>query len=307
MGRKSAWFLNFDAEEELARPVGYTPKRAVLARFEGLAAQVGALLSPDDVLVPEVQSGRIGPGYIGRAWCPTPRARKALSRAGVTLPPAPSLDVLRAVTNRGFSAGLGQTLPGARFATTLGEVEEALGQASPTGRWLLKRPWSFAGRGRLTVGSEDASASAPGGREAAWIEVSLRSFGGLQVEPLVERVADFALHGHVARSGEITLGAPTRQTCDAAFAWKGSARALPGDLFEDELDALVENAKLAGGALRRAGYFGPFGIDAFRWKDERGLRRWSPRCEINARYSMGWAVGMGDARPDLEAMEDNPG
>jgi hypothetical protein len=300
MGRKSAWFLNFDAEEELARPAGYTPGRAVLARFEGLAAQVGALLSPGDVTVAEGQSSRIGLEYTGRAWCPTPRARRALARAGVSLPPAPSLDVLRAVTNRGFSAGLGQTLPGARFATTLEEIEEALGQGSPTGRWLLKRPWSFAGRGRLSLGDVKALAA---GHEAAWIKASLRSFGGLQVEPLVDRLADFALHGHVARSGAITLGAPTRQECDATGAWKGSERALPGDLFEDELEALMEDARLAASALYRAGYFGPFGVDAFRWRDERGLRRWNPRCEINARYSMGWAVGMGAERPDLEEQD----
>jgi hypothetical protein len=24
------------------------------------------------------------------------------------------------------------------------------------------------------------------------------------------------------------------------------------------------------------------------------------RCEINARYSMGWAIGMGEMRPDLD-------
>jgi hypothetical protein len=314
MGRKSAWFLNFDAEEELARPAGYTPSRAVLARFEGLAALVGALLSPGDVVVAEGQSSRIGPAYNGRAWCPTPRARRALAKAGVALPPAPSLEVLRAVTNRGFNAGLGQTLPGARFATSLEEIEEALGQASPTGRWLLKRPWSFAGRGRLSLqrgallSAGHAGHAGHAGREATWIKASLRSFGGLQVEPLVDRLADFARHGHVARSGEVTLGAPTRQACDATGAWKGSARALPGDLSEDELAALAENAQLAASALHSAGYFGPFGVDAFRWRDERGLRRWNPRCEINARYSMGWAVGMGAERPDLDAPGDgDPG
>ena len=44
-------------------------------------------------------------------------------------------------------------------------------------------------------------------------------------------------------------------------------------------------------ALREAGYFGPFGIDAFRWLDVNGARRWNPRGEINARYSMGFSIG----------------
>ena len=29
----------------------------------------------------------------------------------------------------------------------------------------------------------------------------------------------------------------------------------------------------------------------------------NPRSEINARYSMGWGVGMGDCRPDLDDAE----
>ena len=47
------------------------------------------------------------------------------------------------------------------------------------------------------------------------------------------------------------------------------------------------------------GYFGPFGIDGFRYRDTDGHLRFNPRSEINARYSMGWAVGMRDKRPDL--------
>jgi hypothetical protein len=59
-------------------------------------------------------------------------------------------------------------------------------------------------------------------------------------------------------------------------------------------------------ALLEAGYFGPFGIDAFRWVDRAGVERFNPRCEINARYSMGWAVGMGSRRPDLDPRLSDP-
>jgi hypothetical protein len=38
--------------------------------------------------------------------------------------------------------------------------------------------------------------------------------------------------------------------------------------------------------LRDAGYFGPFGIDAYRWRDG-ATQYFNPRSEINARYSMG--------------------
>jgi len=301
MVRKSAWFLNFDAEDELARPAGYAPAQAMLARFGPLIERTAALLRPGDVVVAEGQSTRLEGDFVGMAWCPTPRARKALRQAGARVLPAPALSVLQAVNHRGFNAALGQTLPGARYAMTLEEISAAISEPSPSGPWLLKRPFGFAGRGRIKV---DPTRAGDLRHAQPWIEASLRSGEGLQVEPLVDRMGDFALHGQVRGSGEVVLGEPTRQECDAAGAWSGSVRALAGELCRSELDALFEHASLAGLAVQRAGYFGPFGIDAFRWRGAGGEPRWNPRSEINARYSMGWPVGMGEARPDLEDRED---
>lgn len=315
MDRKNAWFLNFDAEDELAHPAGYTPSRAMRARMSALVEQVRALLGPGDVVLEEGPSGIVelrGEGRSrqtegelrGMAWCPTPRAEKALGRVGVTLGARPPLAVLQAVNHRRFSAALGQTLPGARFASTPDEVWAALAGESPTGRWLLKRAHGYAGRGRLEV---EPGRSGDLERARTWVDASLRAGGGLQVEPRVERCGDFAIHGYLRARGEgesagagVVLGEPTRQTCDATGAWGGSARAEPGDLAAEEREALFEEARRAAIALREAGYFGPFGVDAFRWTDARGQRHFNARCEINARYSMGWAVGMGDRRPDLE-------
>ena len=53
------------------------------------------------------------------------------------------------------------------------------------------------------------------------------------------------------------------------------------------------------GALHAAGYFGPFGIDAYRYADAHGRTRWNPCGELNARYTMGYALGMAD-RPATE-------
>src|SRR5207244_9791048 len=99
---------------------------------------------------------------------------------------------------------------------------------------------------------------------------SLRSGEGLQVEPFVERSGDFALHGYLRRSGEVVLGEPTRQECDATGAWLASARALPGDLDASEQTALFAETRRAAAALHDTGYFGPFGVDAFRWRDRGG-------------------------------------
>lgn len=316
MGRKTAWLLNFDAEEELARSrsgwgrgqprtqaTGYTPSTALRARFEALVERVHTLFRPGDVVLAEGRSNRVDADFVGRAWCPTPRAREALRRAGATVPPAPDVSVLCAVNHRRFNAVLGQTLPGARYAVTLDEVRAAIAGPSPSGQWLLKRPFGFAGRGRLKV---DPARPGDLDRAQAWINASLRAGGGLQVEPFVERLGDFALHGHLTSDGDLALGEPTVQACDPTGAWIGSSRAAPGDLAPEERQALFEQAHLAAEALRRAGYHGPFGIDAFRYRDAAGRPSFDPRCEINARYSMGWAVGMGDLRPDVDDRLSTP-
>lgn len=291
MKAQRAWVLNFDAEAELADPSAHTPSRAVAARSRALIERVGGLLPPGDVVVTD--DTRLPEGaFEGRAWCPTPRALARLRRAGARVPEAPPLAVLRRVNHRRFSAELGQTLPGARYAASRAELDEAMAGA-PAERWLLKRPFGFAGRGRLAVGRAlDAAAE-------RWIAASFAAGEGLQVEPWVERAGDFGLHGYVPRAGDATLGEPTVQRCDAGGAWIESGRAAAGDLGAGEREALRAAAVEAAAALGAAGYFGPFGIDAFRWVDAGGALRFNPRCEINARYAMGWAVGMGERRPDL--------
>lgn len=326
MARGFAWVLNFDADDELARSTSprssYTPGRSVLARFASLTAEVApTLLGPGDYVLmpvqPEVRGQPAGKalgrpvgearGMEGRAFCPTPRARAALAAAGAIVPDAPPFEVLRRVNHRRFAADLGQTLPGARFVTTLAELLEVVALPSPTGHWLLKRPWSFAGRARRKVRAGALEEAA-----RPWVLASLARVaspraagasaweGGLQVEPWVERAGDFAQHGFIARDAVLTLGEPTTQRLDASGAWCATALASPEELSEEEREALGRSTTEAARALATAGYFGPFGVDAFRYLDARGVRRFNARCEINARYSMGWATGMGTLRPDRE-------
>jgi hypothetical protein len=197
------------------------------------------------------------------------------------------------VNHRAFSDELGQCLPGARFVRDRGELEAAL--ASSSGAWVMKRAFGFAGRGRQRLRSGDLDASVE-----PFVRTSLAPGDGLQVEPWVDRVLDAGLHGFVSRPSSITFGAPTRQRIDEGGAWIESTRVRPGELSHDEERALFEEGERTARALVDAGYFGPFGIDGFRWIDARGSRRFCARCDVNARYSMGWAVGMDSSRPDLD-------
>jgi phosphoribosylaminoimidazole carboxylase (NCAIR synthetase) len=207
-------------------------------------------------------------------------------KAGVRLPKTPSLEVLRRVNHRRFNHQLGQHLPGAGYVENEAELNALL--ASKEGWWLFKRALGYAGRGRKKF--------RPSELDRAWIDASLRTGDGLQVEPLVDRVIDCALHGFVDEAGKCTLGQPTIQELDSGGAWI-STHVATSELTPEERSTLQLEAEETARALHNEGYFGPFGIDAFRWRDQRG-DHFQPRCEVNARYSMGWAIGMGDARPD---------
>jgi hypothetical protein len=288
------WILNFDADEELARPIGYAPSAAVLARFGLIASRLVGLVPEEDAVLEEWNPHlEVAHGdFEGRAFCPTPRALRALAAAGAAIAPAPTIEVLAKVNHRAFCAELGQCLPHARFVRTREELEATLVTTSQP--WLLKRPFGFAGRGRqkLRDGAIDAAVE-------PFVRASIASGQGLQVEPWVNRTIDVALHGFLEPSGAVTLGQPTLQQVDDSGAWVQTTPVPSGALLEDELEQLVAEARRSADALARAGYFGPFGIDAFGYHDRDGRRCFNPRSEINARYSMGWAIGMGDARPDL--------
>lgn len=275
-----AWLLNLDAEEELERPGAHTSSARVLERIDGLRGPLEPLLRGAVVVTEGVRAD----GLHGRAWCPTPSALARLGRAGAIVPTAPSLEVLRRVNHRRFSFDLGDNLPGARWVESPADVRVT------SGTWLLKLPFGFAGRGRIVLtGPTTAEIEARVARALAGGE-------GAQLEPLVSRREDLALHGFLDTAGGLTAGSLTRQRIDARGAWQGTVLADDAPVeasLRSELDR-------AAAALRAAGYFGPFGIDAFTWASDDGALHLHRRSEINARYSMGWAIGMGDARPDLE-------
>jgi hypothetical protein len=288
MERRIAWVLNLDAEEELASPFARkTASPAMASRLASMAQRAVELVVPGDLLVRDGVDAR---GCTGRAWCPTPSALDRLARAGAETPAVPSLSILRRANDRAFSAALGQTLPGAALVTSLDAVERIV--ATGHRDWLLKRAFGFAGRGRRKV-----HAGALLEADARWVEASFRQ-GALQVEPWVERLADFALHGYVHDRGALRLGEPTTQRCDPYGAWQSSEIARGHELSADEASALAHEAAVAARELHAIGYFGPFGVDAYRWFDAgAAIARFNPRSEINARYSMGWGVGMRGWRP----------
>jgi hypothetical protein len=224
---RTAWALNLDADVELAAAARgaarYAPTDTVRAAMAPHVAKLAAgLLGAADVLVDETSAPGCARGFVGRAFCPTPRAIALLERAGADVAPHPALEVLREVNGRAFCAGLGQTLSDARFVRDLHEAEAVLSrQPSVAEQWRVKRAFGMAGRGQRTAFS---------GAHA--IDAALRAFlragmseGGVQIEPNLAIERELALHGILEVDGSFRLGELVSQECDPRGQWLSSVRA----------------------------------------------------------------------------------
>jgi hypothetical protein len=276
-----AWVLNLDAELELEKPSYHTRAGGLEEQLARFGEGSRALLGPRDALLEEVTSKVDASRFTGRAWCPTPRTVSRIRAAGVTPEPHPPVEVLRRVNHRRFAAELGGGLPYQRYIEDPAELYALLERHERP--WLLKRPLAFAGRGQQRVyDSLDE-------QQRNWIDASLRA-SGLVVEPLVVPTLEVSVHGFVRQSGRYELGRICIQEVTDRGVFRGIRLAMPGELSRAEHGASMERAAAVAEALARASYFGPFGVDAYRYTLE-GKSGFCALSEINARYSMGFVTG----------------
>jgi hypothetical protein len=113
-------------------------------------------------------------------------------------------------------------------------------------------------------------------------------------------------------NGAVTISAPCFQETTAQGAWVRTERAERGDVSRDDDARLSEVVEAAGRALAQSGYFGPFGIDAYRHRvPGRAGDVLNPLSEINARFTMDWAGAMaadpatGEASREIERLTES--
>lgn len=280
------WVFNLDAELELARNGPYETPRHVARGFEPALPFARRLMAAGDEML-SADGSRSGHVCVGRAWCPTPSALRRLARAGARPEPAPDVEILRRVNHRRFALELGGGAPGARYLRDAAELRATLGDRC-VAAWLFKRPYGFAGRGQRRIAGQ------PSADDARWLDDSLRQ-GGVAAEPWLELTREVCLHGYVHATGGVVIGRPCTQQTNAFRAWVGTDPLPEGALEATQVHRLFERAEAVAAALIAAGYFGPFGIDAYEFRTAAGTTRLNPLGEINARYSMGYAVGMAHA------------
>jgi hypothetical protein len=274
-----AWLLNLDADRELRDPTGYRPGQPG-SMPDDFRVRMADLVAPEDLILPS-EAARSG-ACVVQTFCPTPSALARVRALGLEPPPAPALSVLRHVNDRAFCAQLGQCLPAASFVRDMDALERHLTQASPTGHYVIKRAFSFAGREQRRVAGGMLDDSTRG-----FCRKSFARGEGLQVEPWVQRLGDFSRHGHLSRAGVLRIGAPREQRCDPFGRFLGVSSGA-ASVSEREAELLASELQRTATALAAVGYFGPFGIDGFRYRLPDGSVAFNPRCEINARFTMGF-------------------
>lgn len=279
---------NLLAEDDLARltRVGRprTPSRETIERISGLAEQLRVFAEEGDRLwVPG--SERPEPADEVLAWCETPEAvalrrrpRRVSDGEGPIheilwrLPTAPP-EVVATVNHRSFhlevAREMGCALPGARMV----ESPADLGVPGP---WVVKAPYSASGRSRY-IHREEGVLADPKARRT--VERLFELHGPLLFEPWMERTADFGGSALLTPSGLRILGFH-RQTVDIKGQFVGI------ELLAEAPPGMMEAVEGAGRALQRAGYAGPFGIDAWEYRTE-GRIAFNPLGEINARMTFG--------------------
>jgi hypothetical protein len=272
---------------------------------------------------PDLESGPLRdlpPAEDVLAWCETPAALE--HRGGPRRPavvdwnaplhdllwqlPTPSPAAVAAVHHRAFhlqvAQEIGCALPGTRMVESLTELQSL---ALPR-NWVLKAPLSASGRDRY-IDREGAGLTDPKARRT--VERLFDRHGPLLFEPWMDRVADYGVSALLTQD-ELRVVGIHGQRVDRKGQFAGID--LQPDLTEGDRDRLLETVGTVAAVLRRAGYVGPFGIDAWSYRREDGVVVLNPLGEINARMTFGlvawvWAERFPEFNLNLCSRKDSSG
>ena len=185
---------------------------------------------------------------------------------------------------------IGCALPGARMvksATDLAlHLEDGGARAAPDEEWIVKSRfsaagrWRFRGRGRFPLEK----------RDTATVEHLFERFGQLVFEPWMARSDDFGCTA-VLTADALCIAGFHRQEVDGQGRFRGlefttGSSSTPW-FTSREARALQGVVEVVGMQLRKLGYVGPFGVDAWRFQDANGNIGFEPLGECNARMTMG--------------------
>jgi hypothetical protein len=294
---------NLLCEDELAGRRS-SPPRSVLETVARMAPLLGVFARQGDRLWSPapglgLESGplrNLPPADEVLAWCETPSALE--HRRGPRRPatidwdaplhdlvwrlPTPSPAVVAAVHHRAFhlqvAESVGCALPGARMVESLPELDRILREAPPA--WVVKAPLSASGRSRYIERNGPALTDQKSRRTVE----RLFDHGPLLFEPWMDRTEDFGVSALLGP--ELRIVGIHGQKVDRKGQFAGID--LHPDLSPQDRGRLLETTAAVAEKLRDAGYVGPFGIDAWRYRTGTAAGTvLHPLGEINARMTFG--------------------
>ena len=200
------------------------------------------------------------------------------------------------VNHRSFfletAVALDLALPGSKLIESLCELGSLAApgdQPNTANGWVLKAPFSAAGRGHVWLPFDGSKEQNQRARKRA--ERLLAVFGSLLLEPWMKRTEDFGCCAVVTRQ-DLEILSLHEQRIDRHGGFHGLTMDPEplscSSLEPQERDALIETTERVGRRLRRAGYVGPFGVDAWRYETADGRQHFHPLGEINARLTFGF-------------------
>lgn len=156
-------------------------------------------------------------------------------------------------------------------------------------RCVLKAPWSGSGRGIMYVSSKEWNDSAEG-----WVSRVLRVQGEIMVEPLYNKVCDFAMEFYADGNGSVSFVGYSLFETDAHGNYKGNFLLSDGQInkilsqyIPDEVfDNVCRTMEGSLASLLNKDYCGFFGVDMMICLED-GKYLLHPCVEINLRMNMG--------------------
>ena len=170
----------------------------------------------------------------------------------------------------------------------LPDLDRLLATPDAPRAWVVKAPLSAAGRDRHIERTGPALADPAARRAVAGL---FQRAGSLLFEPWMDRLADYGCAVLLDKDGSFEVVSFHTQLVDrrgqfAGIELGGTFEGFDG-LDREEEERMRTAIEGTARALAGAGYRGPFGIDAWRYRTPNGATAFHPLGEINARLTFG--------------------
>ncbi len=185
-------------------------------------------------------------------------------------------------------------MAGSRQVESLTELESAVSelhaqQSEQDNAWVVKANFSMSARERMRGLGAQLTEQVRG-----WAAKRLSNGQPLFLEPWVNRTAEAGLQFEIPRQGEPQWIGLALLLCDERGQYRGS-RIRVDEQTLNEWQPAIEAGQRVAKRAQQSGYFGPLGIDAMQFSNERGELQWRAIQDVNARYTMG-RLALGFAR-----------